>query len=58
MLRAIYNLPSSSSMRAAAIQPFGFFGLILITFLIKIRAFLKSPISASVLIGTDAKSVK
>lgn len=54
---AFYYFPSSSSILAAAIQPYGFLGLLLITDFIIFLTLSKSPISASVCTGIDDNSV-
>lgn len=57
MLRASYNLPSSSSTLAAATHPEELSGLALITAYSKTLAFFKSFISVSELILRLFKSV-
>ena len=52
------NFPSNSSILAAPIQALAFLGLLINILFINSLAFLKSPISASVFTGIDAKSVK
>ena len=57
-LRAWASRPATSSSRAAAIQPGAWPGLVVVTDLSSSRAFLMSPISASVDTTIELRSVR